>query len=92
MMVITSHQRGKVMDPYSPDPIVVAKHESEYTQGELAALLAPVLGVSAEDIGELALVFRMKNGLLSFGGSQGIDAAKELVVDAIVSGVLNYQG
>lgn len=79
-------------DPFAPEPIVVKEHESEYTHGELVALLAPVLGVPAEDIGEVALVISLKGGQLSFGGSQGIESAKELVVSAIISGVLGYHG
>jgi hypothetical protein len=75
-------------DPFSPDPIILDQRESEYTGGELHALLAPVLGLDAEQIKSLAIVADTDMGI-AFGGSRGQDDAKELLVSAIISGILN---
>ena len=71
------------------EPRIEEVRESEYTHGELNALLAPVLGVSAEDIKALAIIVDLGDKF-TLGGTPSTDAAQELIVRALMSGILGF--
>ena len=75
-------------DPFSPDPIVLDERESTYTGGEMHALIAPLLGIDAGDIEEITILADTSKGIC-FGGSRGRESAKMLLVNAVMSGILN---
>ena len=65
----------------------IGSHRSTYTNGELLALIAPVLGVSAEDIKGIAFVVNLGDRF-SLGGTPDPEAAKFILFSAIMSGLL----
>jgi hypothetical protein len=87
------NQPGMPEDPFPGDPfegtkpVILSERESEYTGPEMHALLAPLLGLSAEQIRAITIIADTDEGIC-FGGSRGRDVAKMTLVNAVVSGIL----
>lgn len=77
-------------DPFDldPQPNVVREHLTEYTGGEIHALIAPIMGLDPEDIKAVVIIADLGE-MFTFGGTAGVTGSKAILCDAVTSGVLN---
>jgi hypothetical protein len=75
-------------NPFNRQPILAGQHRSAYTQGEMAALIAPCLGVAPEQIEGLTIIADLGDRF-TFAGLPSHEDGLALMIRAMMSGLLN---
>ena len=75
-------------DPLSPDPTILGVRKSQLTTPEVHGLIAKATGWPAEDIQGVTFIVDL-GGKFTMGSTAGIEGAKDMLVRAVMSGVLN---